>query len=179
MDLQCFQLDIEGVCATCKLTSDETEQVSCFQCKQLFHVICTAASNENKWATKTMMNGFKATSTKNNFLFLLNIYLTNVENNMADAESTRIRKLERNMENIHIEMVEMKKLLIKSPLITTHDDLLRPNDESKKSEKKDEKVTMVCDDKGCSSSTADVSNSGHQPSLEKESKISEIKVYLL
>ena len=66
-----------------------------------------------------MVNNFKATSTKKNFMFLCNCCLTTLENNLADVDGQRIRKMERNMELITKELGEIKKLVSDKPFPTT------------------------------------------------------------
>ena len=110
-NMQEFQLNDEGICKTCNVLSLDQEYVQCGVCRLKFHAVCNSSSGDDKWATKTMIQMFKASSTKQNFKFLCNHCLTALETNMADSDAIRIRKMEENMERINAELMEIKKLV--------------------------------------------------------------------
>ena len=109
--VQDYELDDGGTCISCKEVSQDLELVQCGICKKKFHAVCTAASNDDKWATKSMITNYKAASTKKNFMFLCNYCLTTLEMNVADIDGQRMRKMERNMEIVSKELAEIKKLV--------------------------------------------------------------------
>ena len=109
--VQDYELNDAGVCTSCNELSLELELVQCGICKKKFHAICTSSSGDDKWATKSMIVTFKAASTKKNFMFLCDCCLTTLETNMADIDGQRIRKMERNMDVITKELLEIKKLV--------------------------------------------------------------------
>ena len=108
---QNFELNDDGICTSCDELSIDAELVQCAICKKNFHAVCTAAGADDKWATKSMILTYKSPSTKNNFMFLCNCCLTTMETNIADIDGQRIRRMERNMEEITKELLEIKKLL--------------------------------------------------------------------
>ena len=110
---QSFELKDDGICSSCDELSNEAELVQCAICKKKFHAVCTVAGVDDKWATKSMIMTYKSPSTKKNFMFLCNCCLTTMETNMADIDGQRIRRMERNMEAITKELVEIKELLKK------------------------------------------------------------------
>ena len=61
-----------------------------------------------------MILSFKATSTKTNFIVLCVECDTTLEHNLGDIDGQRMRKMERNMEKISTELMEIKKLVSKS-----------------------------------------------------------------
>ena len=110
--VQDYELDSTGTCTSCHNGAHDMEFVQCRLCKKCFHVICTMSTlNDDKWATKSMITNFKASSTKKNFMFMCNCCLTTLENNLADVDGQRIRKMERNMALITNELAEIKKLV--------------------------------------------------------------------
>ena len=109
--MQEFQLNDDGICSLCNATSLEMEQVQCGICKKNFHGVCNACPGDLKWATKTTIQMFKASSTKRNFKFLCNCCLTTLETNMADIDGQRMHNMEQNMERINNELLEIKKLV--------------------------------------------------------------------
>ena len=109
--VQDFELNDEGACTSCKEVSLEHEFVPCGICQRNFHVVCTAATADDKWATKSMMLTFKSPSTKCNFKFFCDCCQTTWETNRADIDGQRLRKMERNMEVISKELLEIKKLV--------------------------------------------------------------------
>ena len=111
--IQDHQLNDEGICTSCELTCSELEIVTCRICDKRFHAVCSTASAEDKWATKTMINLFKGSSTKRNFSFFCNVCETDFETNKADVHGTRVRNLEKNMELLGAEMKKIVKLLTK------------------------------------------------------------------
>ena len=96
---------------TREYASSDLELVSCLMCKKKFHVVCPEAKGDGKWATKSLMTNYKATSTKKNFAFLCNCCLTAFEKNQADYDGQRMRKMERNLDVINKELLEIKKLV--------------------------------------------------------------------
>ena len=94
-----------GEQVTCQEISLESELVHCGICKGKFHTVCSTATADDKWATKSMI------TTKKNFMFLCNCCLTTLENNMADIDGHRMRKMESNMDVINKELSEIKKLV--------------------------------------------------------------------
>ena len=115
---QNFELNDDGVCSSCDELSMDAELVQCAICKKKFHAVCTVAGVDDKWATKSMILTYKSPSTKKNFMFLCNCCLTTMETNMADIDGQRIWRMERNMEAITNELVEIKELL-KKPVTAT------------------------------------------------------------
>ena len=113
--VQNCQLNDGGVCTSCNALSLDLELVQCGICKLKFHAVCSSSSGNDKWATKSMIATFKSSSTKNNFMFLCDCCLTTLETNMADIDGQRIRKMERNMDVICKELLEIKKLLKPTP----------------------------------------------------------------
>ena len=109
--VQNYELNDGGVCTSCNELSLELVLVQCGICKKKFHAVCTSSSGDDKWATKSMILTFKASSTKKNFMFLCDCRLTTLETNMADIDGQRIRKMERNMDVISKELLEIKKLV--------------------------------------------------------------------
>ena len=110
--MQDFQLNDNGICSTCNILSLEMEYVQCGICKLKFHAVCNSSTGDDKWATKSMIATFKASSTKRNFQFLCNYCLTSLENKLGDLDGQRIRKMEENMENINKELAEIKSALV-------------------------------------------------------------------
>ena len=76
-----------------------------------FHAGCNEHSPDDRWATKTMIQMFKASSTKRNFKFLCDSCLTTWETNTADMDGQRIHNMEQNMVRINNELAEIKKLV--------------------------------------------------------------------
>ena len=110
--IQKYQLGTDGICSTCKVVPPEAETVTCCVCHLNFHAVCASCPAEEKWATKTMIQMFNATSTKRNFTFHCDHCLTDMETNRADGEGQRIRKMEENMLAITNELKEIKKLVV-------------------------------------------------------------------
>ena len=110
-NLQRFELDFEGVCTACIKTAVDAEYLTCASCKSNFHAICAASNNEEKWASKTMINLYKSSSTKENFKFYCNSCLTHKETNEAGIDKLRVKLLEDNMKLIMKELVEIKSTL--------------------------------------------------------------------
>ena len=106
-----IKLDEDGNCPSCGDLSQPMEQVQCFACKKLFHGVCSSVSADTKIATKTMIASFLQASTKNNFMFLCDKCLTNLEVNMAQCDSKRIDVLEAKMSNIDNNLKELTSLL--------------------------------------------------------------------
>ena len=115
---QNVELNDDGTCSSCDELAIEAEYLQCAMCKKKFHGVCKAAGGDDKWATKSMLLTYKSQSTKKNFMFLCNCCLTTMETNMADIDGQRIRRMERNMEAITKELMEIKGLL-KKPSTST------------------------------------------------------------
>ena len=109
--MQDFQLNDEGICCTCNVLSLDQEFVECGICDKKFHAVCSSCSADDKWATKTMIQMFKASSTKRNFRFSCNYCLTALETNKADVNGLRVRKLEENMDRINSELKKITELV--------------------------------------------------------------------
>ena len=129
-EMQPFQLNNEGECCTCENIALELEIVNCTLCKSNFHAVCTANSNDNKWATKSMVITFKAPSTKLNFKFFCNSCLTIFETNLADGEALRMKKLEDSLMDIKQDLNEIKETMAVKP-VTLPDATNKPIDNSK------------------------------------------------
>ena len=106
-----FKLDGNGNCPSCSKLSVQGEHLRCFACEEHFHVVCTAASPDDKVATKTTVSGFLLSSTKRNFMFHCDKCLTEMEIRMADTESRRVDILEKKMNGIDDQLAEIKMLL--------------------------------------------------------------------
>ena len=120
--MQRCELDEGGKCITCNEVSLDPELIQCRLCNKRFHVVCSEASNDEKWAVKSMVATFKYTSTRRNFMFLCNNCLTNLEKNKADIDGQRIQKMESNMENITKELIEIRKLVSTNITISSNAD---------------------------------------------------------
>ena len=108
---QNVELKDDGTCSTCDELAIEAEYIQCAMCKKKFHGVCKSAGVDDKWATKSMLLTYKSPSTKSNFMFFCNVCKTIMETNIADADCYRIRRMERNMEQITNELFEIKQLL--------------------------------------------------------------------
>ena len=108
---QKVELEKDGYCCACEEVPVETEVLRCSMCKKRFHGVCKAASGDEKWATKSAISNFNATSTKNNFMFFCNTCKTIMETNIADKDDYRVRRMERNMDFLMNEISEIKELL--------------------------------------------------------------------
>ena len=106
-----FKLDDCGNCLACNKLSSQTEHVQCFACKNLFHGICNNATADEKIATKTMVNSFLLSSTKNNFLFFCDKCLTQLEISSSGSDSQRINLLETKMNTIDTQLQEITSML--------------------------------------------------------------------
>ena len=95
-----FKLDDHGKCTSCTILSKDGEHVKCFLCDDLFHVVCTSASADEKVASKTTVSYFLLPSTKNNFRFFCDKCVTEMEINRANADSQRLNLLEKKMSAI-------------------------------------------------------------------------------
>ena len=62
---------------------------------------CSEVSNDEKVATKTMINSYLTSSTKRNFVFYCDKCLTELEISKTETESKHIEKLEKNMSGIN------------------------------------------------------------------------------
>ena len=110
-----FRLDNHGNCSTCGKLSIESEHVKCFSCDNLFHVVCSSSSPEEKVATKTAVESFLKGSTKKNFQFFCDGCLTSLEVNKADVNSQRINLLETKMDTIDSRLEEICAMLKSKP----------------------------------------------------------------
>ena len=106
-----FQLDDHGNCSACGNISAQSEHVMCFLCKHLFHAICNKASLDERFATKTMINGFLLSSTKNNFKFFCDCCVTSLEVAASDSNNQRINLLETKMSSIDGQLKEMMTMM--------------------------------------------------------------------
>lgn len=111
---QNVELNDDGTCSSCEELAIEAEFIQCAMCKKKFHGVCKAAGGDDKWATKSMLLTYKSPSTKGNFMFFCNPCKTIMETNIADKDEYRIRRMERNMDLITTELIEIKELLSKS-----------------------------------------------------------------
>ena len=112
-----FKLDQAGNCPSCSQLSVKGEHVKCYSCDELFHIVCSAASSENKVATKTMASSYLQPSTKRNFVFYCDSCLTELEIQRANSESQRVNILEKKMNSIDTQLNEIKKLLNEKPKV--------------------------------------------------------------
>ena len=106
-----YKLDGNGKCPTCQKDSVQGEHIECFDCNELFHVICTSAGPDDKVATKTTVSNFLLSSTKRNFHFYCDRCLTNMEIRKTESNNERISNLEGKMCGIDKQLEEIKKLL--------------------------------------------------------------------
>ena len=106
-----FKIDENGNCPSCNKISAPGEHVKCYSCNKLVHVICSGASNDEKVATKTMINGYLTSSTKRNFVFYCDKCLTELEISKTQTESKRIENLEKNMFGINNQLSKIMELL--------------------------------------------------------------------
>ena len=111
--VQNVELNDDGTCSSCEELALEAEFIQCAMCKKKFHGVCKAAGSDDKWATKSMILTYKSPSTKTNFMFFCNPCKTIMETNLADKDGYRIRRMEKNMENITKELID---LLIKTTI---------------------------------------------------------------
>ena len=83
-------MDGGGKCSACKTDTNETDVLSCFECKEVFHALCTAM--DNPICNKSFLNTFKR-AKKSNFLFLCDTCLTRREQNEASTVTQQISSL--------------------------------------------------------------------------------------
>ena len=106
-----FKLDKDGNCPTCGKLSVQGEHIQCYTCCDHFHAVCSAASPDDKVATKTTVSQFLLTSTKRNFVFYCDKCLTELEIRKAESESQRVDILEKKMNGIDSQLGAIMKLL--------------------------------------------------------------------
>ena len=106
-----FKLDEDGKCLSCNKLSMKGENIQCYSCKGLFHVICDNAQGDEKVATKTTVTNFLQPSTKDNFLFLCDCCLTQMEIRKIETETSRVKTLEKKMEGVDTKLAEIMTLL--------------------------------------------------------------------
>ena len=106
-----FKLDGNGKCSACQKDSVDGEHIKCFDCKELFHVVCTSAGPDDKVANITTIRNFLLASTKDNFHFYCDKCLTNMEIRKTETNNERISNLEGKMSGIDKQLDEIKKLL--------------------------------------------------------------------
>ena len=115
-----FKLDEHGKCTSCTILSKDGEHVKCFLCDELFHVVCTSASADEKVASKTTVSYFLLPSTKNNFRFFCDKCMTEMEINRANADSQRLNLLEKKMSAIDKQLSEISSTLKNKTEKTIH-----------------------------------------------------------
>ena len=106
-----FKLNNSGICQSCNVVGNSTVNLKCFFCKCVFHGACPEMSEEDKAATKSLVEIFDRISTKNNFKFFCDVCLTKFEMDLADSETNRLNMVEDNITTIKSELEEIKELL--------------------------------------------------------------------
>ena len=84
------KVDGGGMCSACKTDTNETDVLSCFDCKEVFHALCN--SMESPICNKSFLNTFKR-AKKINFFFLCDVCLTKREQNEASTVTQQISSL--------------------------------------------------------------------------------------
>ena len=106
-----FKLNEDGECPACNKLSLRGENIKCYSCKSLFHVICDGAQGDDKVATKTTISNYLQPSTKDNSLFLCDCCLTQMEIRMTETETSRVNALERKMLGVDKKLDDIMTLL--------------------------------------------------------------------
>ena len=108
-----FKLDENGHCPCCNKLSVEGEHVQCYSCKRLVHAICTAATGDERIATKTTVNNFLLPSTikKGNFLFFCDHCKTTMEISGSQTDNQRLNILETKMNTYDTKFENIISLL--------------------------------------------------------------------
>ena len=106
-----FKLDDSGKCRTCSKLATPGENIQCFSCNGIFHIICPGATADDKVATRTTIGHILSPSTKPNFVFYCDKCLTEIEIERADTEKRRVEILENKMNMIDTQLAEIKELL--------------------------------------------------------------------
>lgn len=106
-----FKLNEDGNCPACKKLSLKGQHISCYTCKGLFHVICDLAVGDEKVAPQTTIKNILQPSTKNNFIFLCDNCLTEMEISNTETEASRVSTLEKKMVGVDKKLSEIMTLL--------------------------------------------------------------------
>ena len=88
-----------------------TDNLQCFICKGVFHANCPTIGEEEKVGTKSVVNQFNRPSTKKNFKFFCDCFLTKFEVELASDDTRRLNNFEGNITTIMSELHEKKKIL--------------------------------------------------------------------
>ena len=106
-----FLLSSDGICMSCNEQPSQAEIIKCFVCKLTLHAIC-GVDNE-KIATKSLINCFNRPSTRSNFQFFCDPGITQLEIINVENEESRVSILEENIRSMNSDLAEIKKLLKK------------------------------------------------------------------
>ena len=120
-----FMLDDSGICLSCTKKSMPTDQLQCFSCRDIFHVLCANATGEAVVATKTTVAAVKKESTRPNFPFLCNNCLTLCEIGKAIENARRIQCLELKLLGMDEKLSQVLYLMQKSSQRTDYSQVVK------------------------------------------------------
>ena len=105
-----FKLGDDGTCPSCNKMATPTDQLQCFWCQHIFHVLCTNATGDNKIAKKTVST-FQSSTLKRNFTFLCDCCITSLEIQKSSSDTNRLNCLETKVSGFENKLDEICSLL--------------------------------------------------------------------
>ena len=104
-----FELSDTGQCLTCQINPMNNEIIECFNCLKNFHALCSTSATPI--CNKTLLNQFKAKSTRCNFKYMCDRCITRSEQQQPVTDTNRIDKLENKLESFGSQLIEIMQLL--------------------------------------------------------------------
>ena len=104
------KIGTNSVCPGCETVPQSSECTTCFICKSHYHAVCETLGDKTL-GTKTMVKSFVLKSTKSNFKFFCDVCLTNLEQNLVDAETQAMNIMSAKMNSVETKLDEINKKL--------------------------------------------------------------------
>ena len=105
-----YMLGLSGQCTSCENDAPQSEAITCYSCKSVFHAICPSAPTKQDYVCNpSFLKSFNSNSTKENFKWYCDRCLTNLESATCTSMETQFLNLVQQVTALTNEVRELKQ----------------------------------------------------------------------
>ena len=103
-------LGLSGKCTSCENDVSQSDAITCFSCKSVYHAVCPSAPTKQDYAcTPSFLKSWNSNSTKENFKWYCNGCLTNLESATCTSMETQFLNLVQQVKALTAEVRDLKQ----------------------------------------------------------------------